>query len=439
MASQPKQTASGVYRLSIRGASVYFVRSGPSWALIDTAWAGCAQPIKRAAETLFGANTRPAAILLTHSHPDHAGAAPELARIWDVPVYVHPDELPLATGDMSAYETYVETYPAGPLDRWVIRPVMRLLPARAREAMRAQSEAFAHVARAFDPETGVPGLPDWERIPTPGHSPGHVAFFRRSDRVLIAGDALLTLNVNSVWDLLRIKRRVSGPPYISSWNWQAAKQSAAVLAGLEPRVLACGHGAPMTDVAGDVRAFADHFARPHPPKATIGASTAVPAGSSIADAFLLALSATGVPIGIFALRRLGRLGGLLLVVAAGALGVRASIMLAEGTARQLRLIPRLLLFAETALDGLATGVGFWAWVWQPFVRPLLAERASTGAARLRWLRRRWRRMPAKGTRTSWATPVAIVAWMSALVVHTARMAIYVSPGRGRRKDTATTA
>ncbi len=437
MASQPKQIASGVYQLSIRGSSVYFVRSGPSWTLIDTAWSNCAQPIKRTAEALFGANTRPAAILLTHSHPDHAGAALDLARLWDAPVYVHPDELPLGTGDMSAFQTYLHTYPAGPLDRWVILPLMRVLPARAHEAMRAQSEALAHVARALDPQTGVPGLPDWECIPTPGHSPGHVAFFRRSDHVLIAGDALLTLNVNSVWDLLRNKRRVSGPPYISSWNWQTAKQSAAVLARLEPRVLACGHGAPMTDAAGDVRAFADHFSRAHPPKAASGSSKTVSAGSSAADKFLFALSAAGVPIGIFALRRLGRLGGLLLVVAAGALGVRAGVMLAEGTARQLRVLPRLLLFAETALDGLATSAGFWVWVWQPFVRPLVVERASTGAARLGWLRRR--RTPAKGTRMSWVTPVAIVAWMSALVVHTARMAIYVSPGQGRRKDTATTA
>ncbi len=40
----------------------------------------------------------------------------------------------------------------------------------------------------------LPGLPDWEAVPTPGHTPGHVAFFRRSDRVLITGDALVTVD-----------------------------------------------------------------------------------------------------------------------------------------------------------------------------------------------------------------------------------------------------
>ena len=38
------------------------------------------------------------AIRLTHAHGDHSGSALELARSWDLPVYVHPDDLPLAAG-----------------------------------------------------------------------------------------------------------------------------------------------------------------------------------------------------------------------------------------------------------------------------------------------------------------------------------------------------
>ncbi len=55
--------------------TVYFVRSAPSWVLIDAGWAGDAARIRKAAETLFGSGSRPAAILLTHEHPDHDGAA----------------------------------------------------------------------------------------------------------------------------------------------------------------------------------------------------------------------------------------------------------------------------------------------------------------------------------------------------------------------------
>ncbi len=67
---------------------------------------------------LFGKGTRPAAILLTHIHPDHSGSALELARIWDLPVHVHPRELPLASG------RYLPQY-GNPLDRWLIAPLLR--------------------------------------------------------------------------------------------------------------------------------------------------------------------------------------------------------------------------------------------------------------------------------------------------------------------------
>jgi glyoxylase-like metal-dependent hydrolase (beta-lactamase superfamily II) len=268
MASQPKEIAPGVYCLEvgkgIMRSNVYFVRSGSSWALIDTASAKCDRVIQEAAEVLFGANTPPAAILLTHDHPDHAGSTLELARRWDCLVYVHPDELPLVTAEPSTFFSTVKKY-ANPLDIWIILPLMRLMPRRRRESMLSES-SFKDVARAFDPGTGVPGLPDWEYIPTPGHTPGHVAFFRPGDRVLIAGDAVLAVNLNSLWGFLlwgirRNKQRLSGPPWYSTWSWRAAKESVAPLARLEPRVLACGHGLPMSGsgTAPELRAFADHF------------------------------------------------------------------------------------------------------------------------------------------------------------------------------------
>ncbi|HTP10217.1 MAG TPA: MBL fold metallo-hydrolase, partial [Anaerolineae bacterium] len=87
---KPQEIAPGVYGLSIgtgiKQANIYFVQSGSSWVLIDAAWPKCGQLIKATAESLFGANTRPAAILLTHIHPDHSGSALELAQLWNLPV-----------------------------------------------------------------------------------------------------------------------------------------------------------------------------------------------------------------------------------------------------------------------------------------------------------------------------------------------------------------
>lgn len=83
-----------------------------------------------------------------------------------------------------------------PLDRWVV-PVMRPLPARTRARPVAGND-ITDVTRALPPGGGVPGLPDWEYIPTPGHSPGYVAYLRRVDGVLVSGDAVLAVDLNSV-------------------------------------------------------------------------------------------------------------------------------------------------------------------------------------------------------------------------------------------------
>jgi glyoxylase-like metal-dependent hydrolase (beta-lactamase superfamily II) len=65
---------------------------------VDAAWAwgDCARVIRAAAASMFGPFGRATGIVLTHLHPDHDGAALDLAEAWDCPVYMHNDELPLA-------------------------------------------------------------------------------------------------------------------------------------------------------------------------------------------------------------------------------------------------------------------------------------------------------------------------------------------------------
>jgi glyoxylase-like metal-dependent hydrolase (beta-lactamase superfamily II) len=241
----PQQVAPGVYLVTLgRGAAAsnaYLVGSGSAWALVDAAWATSAEAIRTAAEAAFGPGARPAAILLTHIHPDHSGSAGVLARSWQVPVYVHADELPMAPG------RYLPQY-AMPLDRWLVAPIMRLLPARTRERIEA-ANSITDVVHPLDAQGGVPGLPGWEWVPTPGHTPGHVAYLRRRDGVLIAGDAALTVDLNSVGGVLLGRQRVAGPPRYTTWDWPAAERSVRALAALEPRVLLPGHGRPLTDGA----------------------------------------------------------------------------------------------------------------------------------------------------------------------------------------------
>ncbi len=84
----------------VRGLRILFVNvfavSTPrgGWTLIDTGLYLSAGKIKHWAEEHFGKGTKPEAIILTHGHFDHVGAAKDLLKEWNVPVYAHPAEFP---------------------------------------------------------------------------------------------------------------------------------------------------------------------------------------------------------------------------------------------------------------------------------------------------------------------------------------------------------
>jgi glyoxylase-like metal-dependent hydrolase (beta-lactamase superfamily II) len=227
--------ARGVIGLRIAMVNVYAVKAEDgSWSLIDAGLYFSAAKIRRWAARYFGEHSPPSAILLTHGHFDHVGALCELAEQWDVPVYAHPLEMPYITGrskypppdptvGRGAFSLLSFLYPRGPID----------IGARARTL----------------PEDGsVPGLPGWRWIHTPGHTAGHVSYFRESDRVLIAGDAFTTTQQESFTAVLSQRREFHGPPAYYTADWDAAQQSVERLAGLQPSIVACGHGLP---VAGD--------------------------------------------------------------------------------------------------------------------------------------------------------------------------------------------
>jgi glyoxylase-like metal-dependent hydrolase (beta-lactamase superfamily II) len=105
---------------------------------------------------------------------------------------VHPKELPIAVGEFEAMQRW-----AGPLDGWMILPLIRWAGKRRREAILAASR-LGEPARTFECGGEVPHLPDWQCIHTDGHTPGHVAYFRPRDRGLISGDAVVTLQLNTL-------------------------------------------------------------------------------------------------------------------------------------------------------------------------------------------------------------------------------------------------
>ena len=197
--------------------------------------------------------------MLTHGHFDHAGNAWQLAEEWDVPVYAHRLELPYLTG-RSDYP------PPDPTVGGCIAQLSRVLPHAGRDLGRhiRMLPVDAGEAAGAGDSGPLPGLPGWRWLFTPGHSPGHVVFGRETDRALIAGDAIATFDMDSYVSMVTKKQELApaGAPFICDWG--LAARSAAVLAELEPQVLACGHGIPMAggSLPGDLQRFASHFPVP---------------------------------------------------------------------------------------------------------------------------------------------------------------------------------
>lgn len=242
-----REIAPGVAILPTLIANAYLVGDDSSWVLVDACTPGNEQRIRNAARKRFGRASRPSAILLTHGHFDHAGSAAHLADGWGVRIYAHAAEIPYLTGQCY-YPPFNLSSPG------FFTRIARFFP--------TSTVNLGTRLDALHPSQPVPGLPDWEVIETPGHTPGHVAFYRRKDRVLLAGDSITTMDLDSFWGTLLQRKKVCRPPVPATMNWQSARKSVELLALLNPALIAAGHGRPMQDAAAELSSLAGNFPIP---------------------------------------------------------------------------------------------------------------------------------------------------------------------------------
>ncbi len=239
----------------LRGLKIAFVnvfgveRHDGNWTLIDAAIPFSAGRIRSWADDAFG--RPPSAIVLTHGHFDHVSAARELADGWDIPIYAHPLEFPYLTGKWE--------YPA---PNWAagggVMPFMSPTFPRGPVDLGSRLHGLADI----DSDSTLAEMPGWTVLHTPGHTPGHVSFFRKSDRTLLVGDAFCTTRPESFFQANFLQNpELHGPPSYFTSNWDAAKVSVRKLAQLEPATVAPGHGKPLSgvNVADSLRKLAAEF------------------------------------------------------------------------------------------------------------------------------------------------------------------------------------
>ncbi|HEX8086282.1 MAG TPA: MBL fold metallo-hydrolase [Solirubrobacteraceae bacterium] len=211
------EVADGVWQIPVmprNGVNTYLLGD----VIVD---AGYGSSGKKVVSALQGRTVTAHAI--THAHPDHIGGSAHVCRELGVPFWC-------PAGDAAAAR-------AG-----------RSVPAESRIKFllaRGQSFGALDVARELREGDEVAGF---AVLDVPGHSPGHVAFWRESDRTLVAGDVFFNLSLKTFRYGLR------QPPGPFTVDPERNRQSMRRLADLEPSVACFGHGPPVTDAAAKLRA-----------------------------------------------------------------------------------------------------------------------------------------------------------------------------------------
>jgi hydroxyacylglutathione hydrolase len=156
---------------------------------------------------------------LTHAHPDHQGASDEVCGKLRIPYWVGEGDMPFAEQPSKLGESQPK------------HPYPRI----GRKLFVGPGRKVDRTLREGDEVAG------FKVLDVPGHSPGHVAFWRESDGVLILGDVLNNLNI------VTGARGLHEPPWFVSTDPAENRRSARRLAQLEPKLALFGHGPRLRD------------------------------------------------------------------------------------------------------------------------------------------------------------------------------------------------
>lgn len=213
----------------LRGANAYLLASGGELTLIDGGLPGDADRIADQILESDRALSELRTIVVTHTHGDHAGGVPELARRSGADVVAHRDEVP-----------YIEQTKGLPAESLI----QRLLNWMSTRLVFGASGC--EVNRAVQDGDVIDALGGLRVVHTFGHTPGSISLYQPEREILFCGDALFNANPMGGNPGLRL------PIPLFTGDQDKARDAAAKLAALSVEVLCCGHGEPILE-GGDER------------------------------------------------------------------------------------------------------------------------------------------------------------------------------------------
>jgi hydroxyacylglutathione hydrolase len=162
---------------------------------------------------------RVSAHALTHAHPDHQGSSRLVCETFGVPYWVGERDADAAERP----ELIAQRQPSHPIAQLFAKTLTG--PGRRVDRRLREGDEVA----------------GFTVLDVPGHSAGHVAYWRVSDRTLILGDVLNNM------DPLTFIRGLREPAPFLTPDPATNRDSARKLGRLEPSLVLFGHGPPLRD------------------------------------------------------------------------------------------------------------------------------------------------------------------------------------------------
>ena len=158
--------------------------------------------------------------VLTHAHADHQGSSDFLCNTLNIPLWASELEKENAESGNVTYE-----YPNS----------NGLIAKFQQKNWAGKGHKVSQVLKEGD------AVGSFTVIDTPGHSKGHISFFRETDRVMIVGDVLV--NMNLVTTIVGLHQ----PPDLFTTDKKKNMESIKKIAALKPKILCFGHGPVLFD------------------------------------------------------------------------------------------------------------------------------------------------------------------------------------------------